>query len=127
MRHFLARGLPLAIASLVALGGYLLGSISGANSQLAILLTSGLTVTWAHWGLKKGSRTQLNLGLFLTVALGILFLCLQAYEYIHAYHELNLTLASGAYGATFFTHSPCFDAAGQRMTTSGLVFSKHSR
>jgi cytochrome c oxidase subunit III len=67
-----------------------------------ILLTSGATVTWAHWGLKKKSRGQLTLGLFLTVALGVTFLSLQAYEYIHAYHELNLTLASGAYGATFF-------------------------
>jgi len=67
-----------------------------------ILLSSGVTVTWAHWGLKKGSRGQLNLGLFLTIALGVLFLSLQAYEYGHAYHALDLTLATGAYGATFF-------------------------
>jgi cytochrome c oxidase subunit III len=67
-----------------------------------ILLTSGLTVTIAHWGLKKNNRAQLIWGLVATVALGILFLSLQAYEYIHAYHELNLTLSMGAYGATFF-------------------------
>ena len=67
-----------------------------------ILLSSGATVTWAHWGLKKNNRFQLNLGLFLTVALGLLFLFLQAYEYHHAYTELNLTLTTGAYGATFF-------------------------
>jgi cytochrome c oxidase subunit 3 len=67
-----------------------------------ILLTSGATVTWAHWGLKNNNRGQLKLGLFLTIALGVIFLCLQAYEYHHAYAELNLTLASGAYGATFF-------------------------
>jgi cytochrome c oxidase subunit 3 len=67
-----------------------------------ILLSSGATVTWAHWGLKKNNRSQLILGLILTVALGLLFLGLQAYEYFHAYHELNLTLATGAYGATFF-------------------------
>ena len=67
-----------------------------------ILLTSGLTVTWAHWGLKKNNRGQLTFGLFLTIALGILFLGLQAYEYVHAYKDLNLTLASGAYGATFY-------------------------
>ncbi|MFL6580235.1 MAG: cytochrome c oxidase subunit 3 [Burkholderiales bacterium] len=67
-----------------------------------ILLTSGVTVTWAHWGLKKNSRSQLILGLIATVALGILFLSLQAYEYVHAYHEYNLTLGMGAYGATFF-------------------------
>ena len=31
-----------------------------------------------------------------------LFLFLQAYEYHHAYTELNLKLTTGAYGATFF-------------------------
>jgi cytochrome c oxidase subunit 3 len=67
-----------------------------------ILLTSGVTVTIAHWGLKNNNRGQLNLFLFLTIALGCLFLSLQAWEYIHAYHELNLTLTTGAYGATFF-------------------------
>jgi cytochrome c oxidase subunit III len=67
-----------------------------------ILLTSGATVTWAHWGLKKNSRSHLIWGLVATVALGILFLGLQAYEYVHAYRDLNLTLSMGAYGATFF-------------------------
>ena len=67
-----------------------------------ILLTSGVTVTWAHWGLRKDSRAQLIWGLVATVALGTLFLGLQAYEYVHAYQELNLTLNMGAYGATFF-------------------------
>ena len=37
-----------------------------------------------------------------TVALGIIFLGLQSYEYIHAYKELNLTLEAGVYGATFY-------------------------
>lgn len=67
-----------------------------------LLLTSGATITWAHWGLIKNSRKQLTLGLFLTIALGIAFLICQAYEYHHAYTEMGLTLKSGAYGATFF-------------------------
>ena len=67
-----------------------------------LLLTSGVTVTWAHWGLKKNKRGQLILGLAMTVALGVLFLGLQAYEYNHAYHEMGLTLGAGVYGATFF-------------------------
>lgn len=67
-----------------------------------ILLSSGVTVTWAHWGLKKDNRAQLITGLFLTVALGITFICLQAFEYVHAYTELGLTLKAGVYGATFF-------------------------
>jgi cytochrome c oxidase subunit 3 len=67
-----------------------------------ILLTSGATVTWAHWGLLKDNRGQLVVGLMLTVALGMAFIALQAYEYVHAYQELGLTLKAGVYGATFF-------------------------
>jgi len=67
-----------------------------------LLLTSGATVTWAHWGLLKNNRTQLVTGLFMTVALGIAFITLQAIEYHHAYTELGLTLGAGIYGATFF-------------------------
>ncbi|MDH5183502.1 MAG: cytochrome c oxidase subunit 3 [Gammaproteobacteria bacterium] len=67
-----------------------------------ILLTSGLTVTWAHWGLKKANRKQLIIGLFLTVVLGFLFVALQAYEYMHAYNDLNLKMGTGIYGSTFY-------------------------
>ena len=37
-----------------------------------------------------------------TVALGCLFLYFQVTEYVHAFHELNLTMHSGVYGSTFF-------------------------
>jgi cytochrome c oxidase subunit 3 len=67
-----------------------------------ILLTSGLTLTIAHHALKDGRRTVLNVFLALTFLLGFLFIGLQAEEYIHAYRELNLTLATGIYGSTFF-------------------------
>jgi cytochrome c oxidase subunit 3 len=67
-----------------------------------LLLSSGVTVTWAHWGLKKNNRKQLILGLAMTVALGAVFLGLQVYEYVHAYQDLGLTLGAGVYGATFF-------------------------
>ena len=67
-----------------------------------ILLTSGVTITIAHHAMKDGKRGTLNLFLFLTFALGFLFVGLQAYEYYHAYHELNLRLDSGIYGSTFF-------------------------
>lgn len=67
-----------------------------------ILLTSGATITWAHWGLMSENRRQLILGLFATVSLGAAFVVLQAIEYSHAYHELNLTMESGIYGSTFF-------------------------
>ncbi len=67
-----------------------------------ILLTSGVTLTWAHWGLKKDDNKQLVIGLALTVGLGIIFMAMQAYEYGHAYAEMNLTLNSGIYGSTFY-------------------------
>lgn len=67
-----------------------------------ILLTSGATITWAHWALKLGRRTQLITGLLLTVLLGAVFLYFQVEEYIHAYHSLGLRLDSGIYGSTFF-------------------------
>jgi cytochrome c oxidase subunit 3 len=67
-----------------------------------LLLSSGVTVTWAHWALKMNHRPQLILGLIATIALGATFLGFQAYEYIHAYSELNLKLTTGIYGTTFF-------------------------
>ncbi len=68
----------------------------------ALLLTSGITLTWAHHAMLAGQRGKLALGLFLTVALGAIFMGFQAYEYIHAYSDLNLKLTSGIYGSTFF-------------------------
>lgn len=67
-----------------------------------ILLTSGVTVTWAHWGMLNRKRGQLIGGLFATVLLGIAFLACQFAEYHHAIHQLNLSFSSGAYGMTFF-------------------------
>jgi cytochrome c oxidase subunit 3 len=63
-----------------------------------ILLTSGTTVTWAHHALLEGDRKGVKWGLILTVALGALFTCVQAYEYSHA----AFAFSGGIYGATFF-------------------------
>jgi cytochrome c oxidase subunit 3 len=68
----------------------------------ALLLSSGATITWAHWALIKNNRKQLILGMALTVALGVTFLICQGLEYHHAYTEMGLTLGSGAYGASFY-------------------------
>ncbi len=67
-----------------------------------LLLSSGVTVTIAHWALKENKRGLLSLFLFFTVALGVTFLSFQAYEYHHAYSLLNLKLSTGVYGSTFF-------------------------
>lgn len=67
-----------------------------------LLLTSGATITWAHWGLYKNKRSQLVIGLALTVALGIAFLACQAIEYYEAYTHYQIKLDGGIYGSTFF-------------------------
>ena len=67
-----------------------------------LLLSSGATVTWAHHALLAGKRNQLIIGMFATILLGVTFLFVQAYEYSHAYSELNLKLTSGVFGSTFF-------------------------
>ncbi len=67
-----------------------------------LLLTSGVTCTWAHHGLLANNRDQLIKGLAATVLLGFLFVTFQAIEYHEAYTEMGLTLGSGIYGSTFF-------------------------
>nr|YP_010580915.1 cytochrome c oxidase subunit III [Entemnotrochus rumphii]UZT27100.1 cytochrome c oxidase subunit 3 [Entemnotrochus rumphii] len=64
----------------------------------AVLLASGVTVTWTHHSLMEGHRIQSLQGLTLTVILGIYFTFLQAGEY----YEAPFTISDSAYGSTFF-------------------------
>ena len=68
----------------------------------ALLLSSGVTLTIAHHALIANHRARTIAWMWVTVALGLTFVGLQAYEYHHAYTELNLKLTSGIYGSTFF-------------------------
>jgi cytochrome c oxidase subunit 3 len=63
-----------------------------------ILLLSGTTVTWAHHALLEGDRSGLKQGLWCTILLGVLFSCVQAYEYSHA----AFGFTDGIYASTFF-------------------------
>nr|YP_006575996.1 cytochrome c oxidase subunit III [Tropisternus sp. BYU-CO166]ACZ58510.1 cytochrome c oxidase subunit III [Tropisternus sp. BYU-CO166] len=63
-----------------------------------ILLTSGLTVTWAHHSLMENNYKQGLQGLILTVLLGLYFTALQAYEYI----EAPFCISDSVYGSCFF-------------------------
>ena len=85
---------PGQFSSIGAFGVPLLNTI--------LLLASSVTVTIAHWALKKNQRAKLSFWLFVSVVLGFAFLYFQAGEYMEAYNHLGLTLGSGVYGATFF-------------------------
>nr|AIW64795.1 cytochrome c oxidase subunit III [Mekongiella wardi] len=64
----------------------------------AILLASGVTITWAHHSMINSNHSQTMQGLFFTVMLGIYFSALQAYEY----WEATFTIADSTYGSSFF-------------------------
>ncbi|MGA0544758.1 cytochrome c oxidase subunit 3 [Brevundimonas sp. VNH65] len=70
------------------------------------LLLSGTTVTWAHQAIIDGNRKDARLALGLTIALGVFFTLIQAYEYYEILHEnlfFNEAAAnSGLYGSIFF-------------------------
>ena len=68
----------------------------------SLLLLSGVTLNIAHHALKDNHRSKVIFWMFATIALGVVFMFLQAYEYIHAYRDLNLKLTSGIFGSTFF-------------------------
>lgn len=64
----------------------------------AILLSSGVTVTWAHHEILEGRRFEAIKGLLITVVLGVLFTGLQGMEY----YQAPFAVSDSAYGSTFF-------------------------
>nr|QKQ14767.1 cytochrome c oxidase subunit III [Coccidophilus cariba] len=63
-----------------------------------ILLTSGLSVTWAHHSLMENNFKEALNSLFITMILGIYFTILQGIEYI----EAPFCIADSIYGSSFF-------------------------
>nr|YP_010386990.1 cytochrome c oxidase subunit III [Eutropis multifasciata]QXG82717.1 cytochrome c oxidase subunit III [Eutropis multifasciata]UPO66921.1 cytochrome c oxidase subunit III [Eutropis multifasciata]UZC57561.1 cytochrome c oxidase subunit III [Eutropis multifasciata]UZC57574.1 cytochrome c oxidase subunit III [Eutropis multifasciata] len=64
----------------------------------AVLLASGVTVTWAHHSLMENNRKEAIQALMLTVLLGLYFTALQAMEY----YEAPFSISDSVYGSTFF-------------------------
>nr|YP_009420981.1 cytochrome c oxidase subunit III [Pseudemydura umbrina]ASR18161.1 cytochrome c oxidase subunit III [Pseudemydura umbrina] len=64
----------------------------------AVLLASGITITWAHHSMMESNRNQTIQALFMTILLGLYFTVLQAMEY----YETTFTIADSIYGSTFF-------------------------
>ena len=63
-----------------------------------VLLSSGISVTWAHHAIISGNYTQMYDGLLVTILLGLYFTFLQGFEY----YEARFTFSDGVYGSTFF-------------------------
>lgn len=63
-----------------------------------ILLLSGCTTTWAHHAILEGKQKEAVKALGITVGLGVVFLCFQVYEYMHAHFGFT----QGVYPSTFF-------------------------
>nr|ATF28596.1 cytochrome c oxidase subunit III [Illinigina sp. EMHAU-15062817] len=63
-----------------------------------ILLSSGISITWAHNALMHKNHQQMLQGMILTISLGLYFSLLQAYEYM----ESPFCISDSVYGATFF-------------------------
>lgn len=63
-----------------------------------ILLSSGVSITWAHRNIIAGRHWDTVISLAITVFLGLLFTSLQIKEYIDAPFAIN----SGIYGSIFF-------------------------
>ena len=63
-----------------------------------ILLLSGCAVTWAHHAVLEGHYDEMVKALGITVGLGVIFLCFQVYEYMHAHFGFT----EGIYPSTFY-------------------------
>nr|AUF70020.1 cytochrome c oxidase subunit 3 [Lampsilis siliquoidea] len=64
----------------------------------SVLLSSGVSVTWAHHALVAGNRDEVLCGLCFTIILGLYFTVLQVFEYF----ECSFTIADGVYGSLFY-------------------------
>nr|ATF28583.1 cytochrome c oxidase subunit III [Exitianus indicus] len=63
-----------------------------------ILLSSGISITWAHNAIVNGKLTQTIQSMTLTIILGLYFSMLQGIEY----YEAPFTIADSVYGSIFF-------------------------
>ncbi|HTI63446.1 MAG TPA: heme-copper oxidase subunit III [Gemmatimonadaceae bacterium] len=67
----------------------------------AVLLLSSATMFWAEKGIKRGDRTQLRIGLSVTIVLGLGFLTIQGFEYADKLRKMKPW--DHAYAASFYT------------------------
>jgi len=68
-----------------------------------LLVLSSVTMQWGVWRIRRGDRTGMNRALMLTLFLGIVFLCLQVYDYFELVTHEGFGINSGIYGSLFYT------------------------
>nr|YP_009726422.1 cytochrome c oxidase subunit III [Batracomorphus lateprocessus]YP_010879004.1 cytochrome c oxidase subunit III [Batracomorphus matsumurai]QHW07513.1 cytochrome c oxidase subunit III [Batracomorphus lateprocessus]WHE42656.1 cytochrome c oxidase subunit 3 [Batracomorphus matsumurai] len=81
---------PMGIKSINAMNIPLLNTI--------ILLSSGISITWAHNSMLIKMFNQTMKSLIITILMAIYFTMIQMYEYL----ELSFTIADSVFGSTFF-------------------------
>ena len=69
----------------------------------AILIASSFTMQWGTSRIRKGDRTGLNRAVAVTLALGVIFLGIQLYDYWELVTVEGFSIDSGIYGTLFYT------------------------
>lgn len=69
----------------------------------AVLLLSSVTMQWGTGRIRKGDRTGLNRAVAVTLALGVIFLAIQLYDYYELITVEQFGIDSGVYGTLFYT------------------------
>jgi cytochrome c oxidase subunit III len=67
-----------------------------------LLIISSFTAQFAVWAIRRGDRTAFIRNLSVTVVIGIVFLIMQAIDYVLLGAE-GIALSSGTFGTTYFT------------------------
>jgi cytochrome c oxidase subunit 3 len=67
-----------------------------------LLILSSFTCQFGVWAIRRGDRTAFMRNFAVTLVIGIVFLIMQAIDYVELGAE-GLTLSSGTYGTTYFT------------------------
>ncbi|WP_188205675.1 cytochrome (ubi)quinol oxidase subunit III [Alkalibacillus aidingensis] len=68
-----------------------------------ILLTSSLTSVYAMYHMKNNDFKKMQLWLGITVVLGLAFLGLEIYEFVHYVHDYEFGYTTSAFSTAFYT------------------------
>jgi cytochrome c oxidase subunit 3 len=83
--------------------GHLPFGIGLSVLMTVVLVASSFTLQWATMRIRRGDRTGLNRGIFVTLLLGLVFIGLMAYEYYEFVTHEDFGINSGIYGTLFYT------------------------